>query len=240
MRKILLVLAIAATGVFCKGHKVNEAYNDVEKVREVKSFDAIEVSGAIDLTILQGTEEGVSVNSTSDELIARTKTVVENGVLKIYLDDKGWNLSGASDKINVKINYIDLNRLEASGACSVVADNTIKEKNLKIDLSGASKFVGGVAAKDLKIIASGACNYKLEGKAESISIDASGACDIKAYDLQTNFCTVDASGASDVKIRVEKELNVDASGGSSISYKGGGMVKKEDTSGGASARRVDE
>ena len=83
---------------------------------KVKKNDTIKVFGKIDLTISQGKEEDVSVNSASDELIARTKTVVENGVLKIYLDDKGWNWGGSSDKISVKINDICLNRLKASGA----------------------------------------------------------------------------------------------------------------------------
>jgi hypothetical protein len=240
MRKILLVLTIAATGAFCKGHKESTSSNDVQKVREVKNFDAIEVSGAIDLTVLQGTEEGVTVNSTSDEMVARTKTEVENGVLKIYFDDKGANWDGQSEKISVSVKYVDVKRIEASGASNVVAENAIKESDLKLDLSGASKFVGEVTAKDLKILASGACNYKLDGKAETMNIDASGASDIKAYDLQTNYCSIDASGASDIKVRVEKQLDVDASGGSSVLYKGMGVVKKEDMSGGASIKRVEE
>ena len=240
MKKLLLVLAIAVTGTFCKGHKESSSYNDVQKVREVKNFDAIEVSGAIDLTVLQGTEEGVSVNSTSDEMIARTKTEVVNGVLKIYFEDKGWNWGGQSDKVSVKVKFIDVNRIEVSRASTFLAENAIKEKDLKIDLSGASKFVGAVVVKDLKVLASGACNYKLEGKAENATIDASGASDIKAYELQTNNCKVDASGASDIKVRVERQLAVDASGGSSVSYKGRGVVKKEDISGGASIKRIED
>ncbi len=240
MKKLLVVLALALTGTFCKGHKESGSYNDVQKVREVKNFDAIEVSGAIDLTVLQGSEEGISVSSTSDEMVARTKTEVINGVLKIYFEDKGWNWGGQSEKVSVKVKFIDVNRIEVSGASTFLAENTIKEKGLKIDLSGASKFTGAVVVNDLKILASGACNYKIEGKAENVKINASGASDIKAFDLQTNNCTVDASGASDIKVRVERHLEVDASGGSSVSYKGRGVVKKEDISGGASIKRIED
>lgn len=240
MKKLLVVLALALTGTFCKGHKESSSYNDVQKVREIKNFDAIEVSGAIDLTVLQGTEEGVSVNSTSDEMVARTKTEVINGVLKIYFEDRGWNWGGQSEKVSVKVKFIDVNRIEISGASTFLAENTIKEKGLKIDLSGASKFTGAVVVNNLKVLASGACNYKIEGKAENVKINASGASYVKAFDLQTNYCTVDASGASDIKVRVESQLEVDASGGSSVSYKGRGVVKKEDISGGASIKRIED
>ena len=96
-------------------------------------------------------------------------------------------------------------QIESIGRLYLINDNATKRKKIKIDLSGASKFVMRSAVNDLKKIASYACKFKMENGAENLTIDTSGACDIKAYDLQTNFCKVDASGALDIKIRVEKE-----------------------------------
>ncbi len=212
------------------------------EIRTVNSFTGIEVSGAVDLFISQGNSEAVAVSASSDEVRSRIKTEVKNGILMIYFDGKGlnwkiWN----NNKMKAYVTYKTLNRLEASGACNVKTTDAIRQSDLKIEMSGASDFTGDVAIAKLRLGASGASNIKISGKAENTFVDASGACNIKAYDLKTDFCKVDASGASNVRITVNKELNATASGGSTIFYKGDGLIRDISSSGGASVKkRADE
>ena len=113
--------------------------------------------------------------------------------------------------------------------------------DLLIELSGASDFSGTVKVDKLRLSASGASNFKISGTAENTVIEASGACDIKGYDLKTNMCKANASGASNINITVNKELNASASGGSSIHYKGEGVIRDISAGGGASIKhRTDE
>ncbi|MFX6230469.1 DUF2807 domain-containing protein, partial [Acinetobacter baumannii] len=81
---------------------------------------------------------------------------------------------------------------------------------------------------------SGACAVKMSGVAEKATISLSGASSMKSYDLKVDYCKLDASGASDIRITVNKELNARASGGSSINYKGEGLIR-DISSGGASS-----
>ena len=70
-----------------------------------------------------------------------------------------------------------------------------------------------------------------------LGINANGASDIRGYDISSEECKVDASGASVVRITVNKELNATASGASSVYYKGTGLIRDINTSGGATIKR---
>lgn len=208
-------------------------------VRSVKNFTGIEVSGAIDLFISQGNEEAVAVSASSDDMRDRIKTELSNGILRIYFDSKGIYWRGWSyNKMKAYVTYKVLDKLEASGASNVKTADPIKQKELKMEMSGASDFSGEVVVGKLTLAASGASNIKISGTAENAIIEAHGACNIKGYDLKTDMCKVDASGASNVRIFVNKELNAHASGGSSVYYKGTGLIRDISSSGGASVKRI--
>lgn len=46
-------------------------------------------------------------------------------------------------------------QIESIGRLYLINDNATKRKKIKIDLSGASKFVGGLTVNDLEILAIG-------------------------------------------------------------------------------------
>ena len=239
MKKIILtlIMGLYMAGSFAQNEK-NLVVDANAEVRNISSFTGIEVSGAVDLYISQGNLEAVAVSASSDEIRARIRTEVKNGVLIIFFDGKGlnwkvWN----NNKMKAYVTYKTLSKLEASGACNVKTTDPIRQPDLKIEMSGASDFNGEVSVTKLRLEASGASNISVRGKSENTNVDASGACNIKAYDLKTDFCKIDASGASNVRITVNKELNATASGGSTIFYKGEGMIRDISSSGGASVKK---
>jgi hypothetical protein len=178
----------------------NLVFDANAEVRNVRGFSAIEISGAIDLYISQGANEGVAVSAASDEVKQHIKAEVTNGTLHIYFDGKGlgWR-SWTNTKTKAYVTFKDLKRVEASGACNVITTDPINVSDFKIDFSGASDFKGDIKATNLVISASGASSIKLAGTADKTSIEISGACNIKAYDFKTNVCNAEASGASNVR-----------------------------------------
>jgi hypothetical protein len=237
MKKLLGLIAIAFGLVSCNANNSN--IQTEPSVRNVNGFNAIEVSGAIELTLVQGTDEAVSVSASSTELADRIKTEVSGGTLKIYFEDKGFWHSSVNGKLKASVTFKTLERLEASGACNVKAQS-ITTKNLKIELDGASDFEGTLAVETAFLDLSGAANLKIAGTATNTQIDASGACSVKGYNLKTDFCKVDASGASNIHIWVAKELSGEASGGSTVYYKGDGVTKDIDVSGASTIKKKDE
>ena len=164
---------------------------------------------------------------------------VENGVLKIYYDKKGFlkGLTGDKMKLKAYISFKDIDKLTVSGACDVFLEGGIKANALELNLSGASDLKGKLDVKKLDVDISGASDLSVSGTVSKLNIEASGASDFKGYDLVTETCNVTASGASSIQITVNKELSAQASGASDVRYKGDGVIRDIKSSGASSVRR---
>lgn len=208
------------------------------QARSVGVFSGIEISGAISLYLSQGKESAVAVTASDADLLEKIKTVVRNNVLYISLDTRGmsWKKWGNTG-IKAYVTFENLSKLEASGACNIKTVGTMKLDDLKIQLSGASDFTGEVDVDNLRVDVTGASQANLKGKAEKAQMIATGASSIKSFDLISSYCKIDASGASSIRVNVSKEMSAEASGASSIQYKGEAIIKDINSSGISSVKR---
>jgi len=234
MRTLLLAVILFCSGFAAYSQKV---VNDANaEARTVGSFHAIQISNAFEVLITQNAQEGVAVSANNKEDISGIKTSVDNGVLKIWFDQKGWWPKNRKLKAYISIKNVD--EIKAGGASNIKIDGSLSSSGLKLDFSGASDLKGKLNVNGLlDIHVSGASDVQIDGTADEVRIDASGASDVKAYDFRTTNCTVDASGASSIKITVDKELSAKLSGASSVSYKGTAMIRDIKTSGASSISR---
>ncbi|WP_301924198.1 head GIN domain-containing protein [Ferruginibacter sp.] len=237
MKKIILSLAILTATVAGQGQNkvfVNDANAQLRIL--TGSFNAIKISGGIDLYLSQFDAESIAVSAAEDKYKEHIKTVVENNTLKIYYEgDKIW--SGGNKKLKVYVSFKNLEKLQASGASDVHLAGTINVPSLALDMSGASDFKGAVKVNDLIIELSGASDATISGVTNTVSIYSTGASDFKGYNLVTDICNAKASGASDIHITVNKEISADASGASDISYRGNAVIKNQHSSGASSIGR---
>jgi len=230
MKKFFLSVAVVlfASLAFAQQTMITDA--NAEQRTLSGSFNAIKISGGIDLYLSQYETESIAVSASEDQFRDRIKTVIENGTLRIYYDgDKFWNTG--NKKLKAYVSFKNLENLTASGASDVVVTGTITVPTLRIDCNGASDFKGAVKVDKLTIELSGASDAKISGSASDVSIQSSGASDVKAYDLVAENCTAKASGASDINITVNKELNIHASGASDVFYKGNAVIRDLHSSG---------
>ena len=208
--------------------------------RNLSGFHGIKVSNAFDVIITQGNEDAVAISASKQEYKDKIITKVENGILIIRFDDdkkfwKGWNSDKQKLKAYISIKKID--KLDVSGACDVSFEDGLSAEGLSVGLSGASDIKGKIEAKTLKVDISGASSATISGNAATLDVEASGASDFKGYELITNFCDAKASGASSVNITVNKELNANASGASTVRFKGEGLIRDIKTSGASNVTR---
>lgn len=210
------------------------------EVRSVGSFHAIRISNAFEVWINQGNEDAVAVSASKPEYREKIITKVENGVLIIRLEDdkKFWkNFNNGKQKLKAYVSIKKIDRLDVSGACNVYFEDGLSAEGLTVELSGASDMKGKLDVKTLKVDINGASSASISGNAPTLDIEASGASDFKGYDLVTNFCDAKASGASSINITVNKELNANASGASSVRFKGDGLIRDIKTSGASNVTR---
>ena len=237
MKKICLciLVCIAATAVRAQDEIVVDPNAEVRTLNA--SFHSIKVSGGIDLYISQSDNEAIAVSASEERFLKTMRTTVENGVLRIYMDEGFLHISTKDRKLKAYVSFKDLDKLDASGACDIHVQGTIAVKDLLLNLSGASQFKGNVKLNDMEINLSGASYLRIDGTATTVNIDCSGASDIKGYDLVTENSTVKASGASDIQITVNKELSAHASGACRIFYKGSGLIREIHNSGASKIER---
>lgn len=238
MKKLLVLatLLLCATVPFAQNTTVHD---DNAQVRNVGSFHAIEVSNGIHLYLKQGNTNAVAVSASSQELVSRIKTEVENGELKIYFDNDGsrrWNLKNKELKAYVTCTNID--GLEANSGADAETDGNINASNLKITLSSGANFNGEITASKLSINQSSGSQSNIKGKVGDVDIRTNSGSQLSGYNLITDNCKADASSGSDIEITVNKTLDASASSGGGIDYKGstsitnisnssGGRIKKQ-------------
>jgi hypothetical protein len=235
MKKFLLALTI----VFSLPAFSQTIRDANAEVRSVPGFRGVSVSSAIDLYISQGNSDAVAVSAADTKLRDKIITEVKDGILHIYVDNKlfDWKNFSGDKKMKAYVSIKEINRLQASGASDVKVSGTLKTDNLKLDLSGASDFEGSIEAKSIQVQGSGASDIKISGSADQANIEMSGASDFKGYDFKVDYCKAEISGAGDLQITVNKELDAQASGASSIKYKGEPVVKKSSSSGASSIKK---
>ena len=236
MKKIILLLAAVCFV------SISNAQNDIvvdpnASVRTVTGqFDAIKVSGGIDLYLSQSDNVAIAVSASTENFKEGIKTLIEDGTLKIfYKGEISWKKKDR--KLRVYVSFKDLKKLDASGACDVIVAGSLRVTALAIQMSGACDFKGKVKADVLKLTLSGASDAKISGTAGTAVIESSGASDVNGFDLVTDICKVNVSGASDVFITVNTELTALATGASDVQYKGNALIKEMHSSGASSVSK---
>jgi hypothetical protein len=237
MKKIFF--AIIGLVILSFANAQDKVVNDPNaEVRAVKGFHAIKVSTGIILMLTQSNEEAVAVSAAKTEDRNKIVTAVENGVLKIYYDNKSMSYTTNNKKLRAYVSCKVLDGLNASSGAMVDVNGTIKSSNLNLNFSSGSGFKGDVSVTELKIDQGSGSTATISGTATNISAETSSGSALHAFDLQSDQCDANASSGASLEISVRKTLKADASSGGQISYKGnsvattihkasGGQVSKE-------------
>jgi hypothetical protein len=235
MKRILLIIALFAIAV--PGFSQFTIKDENAEVRPAKDFTVIRVSNAFDVYLSQGNEESVAVSAATAKYLEEIIVEVKNGVLEISYHPKNGRWTSGNRKLKAYISFKQLDKLKVSGACDVNIIGGWKTEGARVELSGASDLKGQLTMQKLSVDISGASDMQVTGTVGQLDIEASGASNFKGFDLAADYCDARASGASDIRIHVNKELSVQASGASDVDYKGEGHIRDIKTSGSSSVKR---
>jgi len=202
----------------------------VKRDMDLKNFDSVEVSNAIEADLRQGNEFHVEIEA--DEAAIPYIDVRTRGDNLVIGTKDSWGFRNI--EIRVSVTMPKLKGLNASGASRVTLDDFASDERVEIESSGASKIEGDLDAGDTRIQASGASNIKLNGHGSSLRADASGASHLDLADYHVEDADVRASGASSISAGPKGRLDADASGASHITYYGNPKLGRTQSSGGAS------
>lgn len=229
----------------------NPSYLNGE-ARNVGDFSGIQVSTGVNVVYKQESPINVKVIADADKL-QYVITKVENGILKVYVDNKGIkNLRFKN--LSVNVSSPRMNNIKVSSGANLVTVNTVKEDNMNIEASSGSVINGKfnisnvtnisstsganvkatVSTSSIVVKASSGSDTKLEGQANSGVMDVSSGALCKAENLRMNELEAESTSGASLSINVERKLKVRASSGGLVKYKGNPEIdsKISKTSGG--------
>jgi hypothetical protein len=204
----------------------------VEEERKVDPFNALRVSSGIDITLSQGNRTRVILIADED-VINDVKTEVIGDELRLSVDGN-WFRRG---RVEARITFVTLESLDVSAGSDVESEETLQFEDLKIEASSGSDIKLSFNAKEVDLRASSGSDATLQGSAQRLFAKASSGSDINAYDFEVENAELELSSGSDVKVWVTGSLEVDASSGSDVYYKGDPELLNINTSGGSDVNK---
>ncbi|MEJ2006534.1 MAG: DUF2807 domain-containing protein, partial [Cyclobacteriaceae bacterium] len=167
------------------------AFGQVSEERDVGSFSEIKVGEAIDLYLIQGSQEKLRIEADRGD-VDDVETKVSGGTLKI-----GMRPGNYRHTVKVYVTYRKIEGLTATSASNVYTEGKLRSEKLYISVSSAASAELEVEAEMLSISASSSGDVEISGSAEVADIHVSSAGDVDAYDLVVNEVSVKASSAGD-------------------------------------------
>ena len=232
------LLLIAFTGLTVFAQKtVNDP--NAEK-RTVGSFHGIDVATGIELTLTKSNAEEVAVSASTTEFRGRIMTRVENGILKIYYETKTGSINKKNETKSLKawVSYKMLDKLYATTGAEVKIEGVLEAGSLDMKANTGAEIEGKVDAGTLKLDQNTGSKVTLSGKAGKLEVEGSTGSKFTGEELSTTSCDVRVSTGARITVNAEKELQVKASTGGTVKYKGGAGIREIRTNTGGTVSKI--
>ena len=239
-----LALAPAFVPGTAQAANVQGSGTGATEMRTLDAFEAVALSGAIDLVVRQGAQQSVQVQA-DDNLLAMLETLVEtsrNGnTLKVrWKREGGWG-SGSGyvqprSKVLVTVVVPKLGAVAVAGSGDVRVE-AFSTPALQLSLSGSGDArLDGLTTDELAVRVVGSGDVVGRGSAPKVKISIAGSGDVRLSELRADDVTVSIAGSGDAAVNAQKTLSVSIAGSGDVTYTGDAQVKSS-VAGSGSVRR---
>lgn len=241
MKYTLALFCLLSLSLFSCRQKllVGEGNTGTQNRAATSAFDRIEISNALSATVTLNPAAPANISITGYEnLLPHIKTEIRDKKLRIFVEEI-YRLENSGD-LRIEVTLPQLKKLAAQGASKIEVPAALRIDQLEVEASGASEIIlAHVQIAHLKAEVSGASTLTLNsGSVSRLDAELSGSSELNAFGAQAANATLDVSGASTANATVLQTLQAEASGASSVHYKGSPQVKAQ-TSGAGSVNRAD-
>ena len=217
------------------GNTVKGSGNFVTLDRPAANFNEIKVGLSCDVTVKQGTTEGVTIEA-DDNIAADISVEVKGNALHIRPRDKDASYK-SSRTILVTVNVKDLQKISVAGNTNTTI-TALKTKSLSASVAGSGNLdVQQLIADELKISLAGSAASKASGTVQSLTVNIAGSGSIDAPNLQTQTAKLSIAGSGTATIWAKDKLNISVAGSGTVRYLGNPELKQS-VAGSASVSRI--
>jgi len=220
--------------------------NSGTELRTLDAFEAIALSGAMDLVVRQGSQQSVQVQA-DDNLLPMLETVVEPGrngsTLKVRWKREGvfngfriGNYMQTRSKVLITVVVPTLSALAVAGSGDVRLE-TFNTPSLQLSLSGSGDArLNDLTTEELGVRISGSGDVSGKGSATRVKISIAGSGDVRLIEMRADDVSVSIAGSGDAAVFAQKALSVSIAGSGDVTYAGDAQVKSS-VAGSGSVRR---
>jgi hypothetical protein len=222
---IVITILITYVGIFA----------EETKKFDYKDFSSVSVGWGMNVKIDQSDSYSIEVKA-SQENLKYLKVEKSGETLRFYFDKHNWHKRG---DIYISITMPELTELGLSGGSQGKIKMEIPGKSFESDLSGGSELHGNLKCTNTNLNLSGGSEVQLSGSGKDLKIEGSGGSEFKLKNFSVSDVDAELSGGSEVVVTMNGKLDVEASGGSEITFYGKAEYGHTSLSGGSEVTQGD-
>lgn len=246
---MLVLMACQMTSVTLNRTTIQGSGKKASEERQVSDIQRVSLRATGDLTIIQGSEEGLTIEA-DDNILPHLKSEMRGREL-ILGPEEGTSINPKTP-IKYTLKVKELNRASVSGSGSITSESIqaqdfsasisgsgkvnfakLDAQDVSFEISGSGKMsVDTLKGKTLQARVSGSGDYDLSGEVDRQTITISGAGNYLCGDLKSSEANVHITGSGDVKVWAGSKLDIIISGSGNVSYYGKPNVSQTVAGGG--------
>lgn len=182
--------------------------------RDVGAFDAVSVSGTVDVTVRVGGPASVVVHAERN-LLPHVVTVVEDGTLHVC---ESRDLEPRLP-IRVEVTTPQLDAATVSGSADLAVEG-VRSDGFQASVSGSGDLRARGRFGRLEAGVSGSGDLVAEGEAETVDLGLSGSGDVDLGRVRARTVHVGVSGSGNARVHATESLDASVSGSGDVRYLG--------------------
>ena len=231
--------------------------DNISSIRNVEAFHGIDISSGVVVDFTQGNDRKVEVIADADKM-QYVKTKVENGILKVSID-RGSNKNLRFKKLMINIQNPNLDDIHLSSGSIFKTKNKVSDDRLNAQINSGAIVTADLEYNSMTIQANSGSVLTLElntknldfsgnsgmiinakGIADTVSFKLNSGASCNAQDLITKNMKLDVNSGAIAKVNANSTLEITASSGAIVQYKGNPEVNSNiKKSNGAIIRKID-
>ncbi len=184
--------------------------------RKLDYFDAITVTGDVEVTLVRGDEPGLAIltEGVDDDDVS---IFVKGKTLKIQMIE---GLFRDLDRVEVIVTYTKLRGIKSSAGAEVRSEGVVEGDELQLKASSGGRLTLEVQSNSIEATVSEGAGLTIAGNTEDQEITASTGGIYDARELQSQRTYAKATTGGEASVVANHRLDANASTGGIIRYSG--------------------
>jgi hypothetical protein len=189
--------------------------------RAAGGFDAISISGSIQLSVRQTGKEALTLTGDG-QVLPQIETTVEtrDGRRTLRIAPKRGVRLPSRESVRAAVEVAQLRRIASAGMGKIELD-TLKSPSFELSIAGTSEAqLRSLDIDEFEISVAGAGNVSGQGAARRLRASIAGSGDLRLASLESDDVEVSIAGSGDADVTANQSLHASIAGSGDVRYGG--------------------